>query len=399
MTEALLIGVLASSHMYGTLPHKSLQLDVTISKELELLYYSQLPVQFLCKTQCLRMVGITMSSISLKSLQDLSILNSVPSGMMKLVLHKCLVSESCLSEEKVFQTLLYLTALDITNCILSTNMVIAIAELLRVSRKLRYFQCYCNNTNETDTDLILHSIGMSNSLTAVLCRHVLSITNAQLLFYSLQNPHCKIERINLSYCSLTHHSASELGRYLECTPPLLLDLNIYGNNLDSRSLQLLACGLKHNQSLRSLNIGLNVIGDDGIYFLSEALVTNTCLEQLLATKTSTGSKGLCILSAALQKNRRSSLKRLDLSWNLVGDDGAQSMAQLLHRDRSLLHINLIGNNIGSIGASYIAVALRTNKTLKTLYLADNQIDSRGINYLKNMCERNPYLQTLDLVTA
>ena len=56
----------------------------------------------------------------------------------------------------------------------------------------------------------------------------------------------------------------------------------------------------------------------------------------------------------------SSLTRLDLSDNLLGNSGAASFSQALTADYSLTSLNLNGNGIGDSGASWLSRVLSTN---------------------------------------
>ena len=82
-----------------------------------------------------------------------------------------------------------------------------------------------------------------------------------------------------------------------------------------------------NRALKSADLGLNSIGDEGTTALSEALKSNNTLQEL------------------------------ELPDNEIGAAGVQSLADMLQFNRALTSLNLYGNGIGAGGAKAIADAL------------------------------------------
>ena len=87
-----------------------------------------------------------------------------------------------------------------------------------------------------------------------------------------------------------------------------------------------------NSALKSANLGLNDIGDEGVIAISEALKTNSTLTEL----------GL--------------ESKMD-SKNKIGPAGAQALADMLKVNSALTSLNLYYNNIGVEGGKAIAEVL------------------------------------------
>ena len=89
------------------------------------------------------------------------------------------------------------------------------------------------------------------------------------------------------------------------------------------------------------------------------------------------------------------LTRLDLWDNKIGDAGAQALAETLKTNTTLTRLDLGGNKIGDAGAQALAEFLKTNTTLTTLYLGYNAIGATGEaakREIDKYLERNRKLQ-------
>ena len=65
-----------------------------------------------------------------------------------------------------------------------------------------------------------------------------------------------------------------------------------------------------------------------------------------------------------------SLTSLDLSFNSIGHEGANSISQALKVNTSLISLELSANPIGGEGANFLSQALRVNTSL---YWSDSSI--------------------------
>jgi Ran GTPase-activating protein (RanGAP) involved in mRNA processing and transport len=84
-----------------------------------------------------------------------------------------------------------------------------------------------------------------------------------------------------------------------------------------------------------------------------------------------------IIMKALHVN--SSLESLDLSENLIGDDGAKSIAEALKVNYSIGELSLLCNVIEDDGAYEISSALDVNKSLRILNMNENPLSSDGVS--------------------
>lgn len=60
---------------------------------------------------------------------------------------------------------------------------------------------------------------------------------------------------------------------------------------------------------------------------------------------------------------------LGLADNVIGDNGAAALAELVRQSDTLENLVLSGNDIGNEGGSMMVAALAQNTSLKALYMA------------------------------
>lgn len=131
----------------------------------------------------------------------------------------------------------------------------------------------------------------------------------------------------------------------------------------------MALMLEKNTSLRKLSLDSNHIGDDGAIRLGQALEKNLTLQVLWLYENRITQKGIKFISKGLLKN--TSLQQLWLGGNKIGDEGSFYLASALEKNRTLQILNLWKNDIGNEGAFSLASSLEKNTSLQYLDLDKN----------------------------
>ncbi|CAF3717566.1 unnamed protein product [Adineta steineri] len=150
--------------------------------------------------------------------------------------------------------------------------------------------------------------------------------------------------------------------------------------------------LKDNTTLTKLNLYENQIGDKGAQYLGEALQNNKVLTILNFSSNRIGDKGAQYLGEALHNNK--ALTELELCENQIGDKGTQYLGEALKKNTALAKLNLSSNQIGDKGTQYLGEALHNNKTLTELFLCSNRIGDKGAQYLGEALQKNTTLTEL-----
>ncbi|KAB5522217.1 hypothetical protein PHYPO_G00157090 [Pangasianodon hypophthalmus] len=207
----------------------------------------------------------------------------------------------------------------------------------------------------------------------------LSVNNLQdsglkLLSAGMKNQHCKLEILRLSKCSITGEGFAALASalrskssshlrelYLSNNKPgdsgvkLLSDLlkdphckletlQLSNCSITGEGCAALAAALRSNSSshLRELELSCNNAGDSGVKLLSDLLKDPHCkLETLDLSNCSITKEGCAALASALRSNSSSHLRELNLKNNNPGESGVKLLSDLLkdpHYKLETLHI-------------------------------------------------------------
>ncbi|GAM24530.1 hypothetical protein SAMD00019534_077050 [Acytostelium subglobosum LB1] len=132
-----------------------------------------------------------------------------------------------------------------------------------------------------------------------------------------------------------------------------------------------------------------------------AFTRGTCMPdgRLDLCKQVVGPEGIKPLLGAMRQH--STIKRLLLGNNIVGNGGAQAIADYIeyNPDSKIDTWYIAGNNFDEEGITLIAEALHKDTKVKALWLKRNPLLPGGVRPLARMLEINTYLQTLDLLNC
>ena len=173
-------------------------------------------------------------------------------------------------------------------------------------------------------------------------------------------------------------------------------LDLRGQELIDEKIIQLAETLANNHYIKKIDLSYNNIGDDGIIALSKIntiseLDVHNGLDGYDEYYNHITSKGALALA-------RSNLKKLNISGNVIGDEGVKSLstnnniveldvedcginaegaAEFFKTNDMVVKLNLQGNNIGDHGLS----TLKYNNKLKELNLSSCQITHVGLKFI------------------
>ncbi|XP_076843154.1 NACHT, LRR and PYD domains-containing protein 3-like isoform X2 [Brachyhypopomus gauderio] len=189
----------------------------------------------------------------------------------------------------------------------------------------------------------------------------------------LEDPHCTLEKLHLTSCSIREEGCAALCSALRSNP---------------------------SSHLRELNLNYNKPGDSGVKQLSALLEDPYCtLEKLHLSRCSIREEGCAALCSALRSNPSSHLRELNLNHNEPGDSGVKQLSALLENPHCTLEIlDLSMCSIREVGCAALCSALRSNPShLTELNLTNNKPGDSGENQLSALLE-DPHctLEKLDL---
>jgi hypothetical protein len=165
-------------------------------------------------------------------------------------------------------------------------------------------------------------------------------------------------------------------------------LNLSGCVLKVEDLRVLMDGLRRNNSLRGILLNDNggIGGAEGMAIVASYVDGNNHLEGLDLMNTGLREEGLSLIVPALNK---SSVRHLYLgdNQNIFNSEGNSSLGQL--NPPELSHLALEESNVGREGCLEVAKVLKNRKqTLKQVDLSRCKIDDEGIQSLVEALEGN-----------
>ncbi|XP_041938959.1 LOW QUALITY PROTEIN: uncharacterized protein LOC121700216 [Alosa sapidissima] len=245
----------------------------------------------------------------------------------------------------------------------------------------------------------------------------------------LKNPHCKLEKPELRWCSLTEKSCAALrasaGRSNSCS---LKELHLSANELHDAGVQhlsellknphcklekpelwncsltekscaVIASAARSNCNLMELDLSENELHDAGVQHLSELLKNPHCKLETVVLEDCSLTEKSCAAIASAARSNSCSLTELNLSGNEFHDAGVQHLSELLKNPHCKLEtLKLMTCGLTKKSCDVIASAARSNScSLKELNLRDNELYDEGVQYLSELL-KNPHckLEKLEL---
>uniref|UniRef100_W5LCF9 NACHT LRR and PYD domain-containing protein n=1 Tax=Astyanax mexicanus TaxID=7994 RepID=W5LCF9_ASTMX len=248
-------------------------------------------------------------------------------------------------------------------------------------------------------------------------------SGVKLLSEILMDPLCKLEKLQLEVCSITEKHCADLVSALKSNPSELRELNlsynkpgvkfIFGLLEDPRckleKLQLEFCSitgedcaalvsaLKSNPShLRELNLNYNKPGESGVKLLTDLQKDpHFKLEKLQLWRCNLSEKSCADLASALSSNS-STLRELNLSYNKLQDSGVKLLSAGLKSSHCKLE-TLNWCNLSEKSCADLASVLSSNSsTLRELNLGYNELQDSGVKLLSaGLKSSHCKLKTLD----
>ncbi|XP_066122729.1 NACHT, LRR and PYD domains-containing protein 13 [Saccopteryx bilineata] len=160
-----------------------------------------------------------------------------------------------------------------------------------------------------------------------------------------------------------------------------------GCQLSAPSCRDLSDALLQNESLTHLDLRKNTLGDEGVRLLCQALSRPDCrLQSLDVSDCSVTAKGCRELADALRHNH--SMKVLDIGRNQVGDAGGRRLCEAVRRSCCALNtLGLERCGLTSACCRHLTLVLGSRESLVNLNLIGNDLGPEGVNALWESLEK------------
>lgn len=225
-------------------------------------------------------------------------------------------------------------------------------------------------------------VGLSEHSSTLLARALRSNSRLRVLY--------------LNDCGLTGRSLAIIASSLKMNRNLR-ELHLAENKLTPFDALQLGILLTGNSSLQHVDLRNNEILDKGMGYICDALLDNVGLISLVVWNNGITQESSPALAKVLATNQ--TLQTLNLGHNKLGDDGIINLIPSgLERNRSLLLLGLQENGLTCPGIISLSESLATGTKLKRIDLRKNSIGLAGLMALAAALKHCPTISQVDLDT-
>ena len=250
-------------------------------------------------------------------------------------------------------------------------------------KRLHVFQCYMEAKSNTEAPDVISDMFKDGKV--ILKYDKLLPHHISSLMTFMSNSSMQWKTLELKQCEITDVGMSVLEQFISEKLSTLEYVDLSNNNSSPWGVY---CAIIRHGSVNSLTL----CGDNGmkqyVNEINESLQNNTKLQSLkLLNITKEGVKPIFEVKA---------LQKLDLSSNILSDDGAVTISDGLKSNNTLQELNISHNNITNKGTKRIAKAIQINSTLQNINISKNHISIEGLVYFMEAVKNNCTLQVVNI---
>ena len=218
--------------------------------------------------------------------------------------------------------------------------------------------------------------------------------NSLMNFFTYCQSLNNLKKIIFSQINLTDRSTKNFNELLmnnKSIEKLVINTN---RTLGSNGIIEICPGIRHNSKISILSFQACIIGDEGAEALANALFKNIEIKEINLEDNKIGVKGIKALSEKVLG--KVSLTRINLAHNLIDEECGIYIGKSLESSNGLECLKLNSNNLMDKGCIEISKGLVKNNSLIELYLDNNKITNTGINELSKALKDKKNLMLLSL---
>jgi Ran GTPase-activating protein (RanGAP) involved in mRNA processing and transport len=175
-------------------------------------------------------------------------------------------------------------------------------------------------------------------------------------------------------------------------------LKLQANQINNESIGLICKYiLYYNTPIKILLLQGNLIEEEGAISIADLLLKNKTLKNLNLAENPIGHKGMNKIFDALKSNE--TLRNLLATNTGINDYSAENIYNMLKNNNTLRFLGLMSNNITNKGMDYILSALVVNKKLKGISVGGNKTDDQAFRNLEQYLKYNQSLMLLEIKTT
>ena len=251
--------------------------------------------------------------------------------------------------------------------------------------------CHYNSSQELIADY-LGAVLCYNAQSATPYLESLPTAYATVVKTSLQSASSSISTFDISHNCINSHIATEIGIILRSTNKLVT-LHV-SDSLLQESIIKIARALQNISTLKKIHINGNNIGEETAGDIAAILSHNNKLQQLYLHNNNFKTAGIIKIAKALQNT--STLTVFNIGNNNASEEAADDIANVLSHNTELQQLYLHNNCFRTVGMIKIAKALQNISTLTAFSISNNNVDYRAANDIATALSHNTKLQVLYL---
>jgi Ran GTPase-activating protein (RanGAP) involved in mRNA processing and transport len=290
-----------------------------------------------------------------------------------------------------------MTYLDFSCNNLNNSLICIIADKIKNNNTLKSLKLNKNYFGDNEGDAIAKALCENTTLTYLDIRrnHIENFTGQ---FGKMLEKNNTIRSLDIGYNILGEAGGKSIIEAI-CINTTLTSLNLEFNNLDSKTGDAIANMINKNTTIEKLNLASNWLGVI-VSIIADALRVNKTITELNLNSNNLLGDGVQEISDALLMN--TTIITLDLSSNRIGEKGALAIAKLVRMNKTITTLILSNNFLRrnsldkETGIKEIADALNENKTITELDLEHNKIGIDGIKSIAKVLCKNKKLKKLNL---
>ena len=290
-----------------------------------------------------------------------------------------------------------MTYLDFSCNNLNNSLICIIADKIKNNNTLKSLKLNKNYFGDNEGNAIAKALCENTTLTYLDIRRN-HIENFAGQFGKMLEKNNTIRSLDIGYNILGEAGGKSIIEAM-CINTTLTSLNLEFNNLDSKIGDAIANMINKNTTIEKLNLASNWLGVI-VSIIADALRVNKTITELNLNSNNLLGDGVQEISDALLMN--TTIITLDLSSNRIGEKGALAIAKLVRMNKTITTLILSNNFLRrnsldkETGIKEIADALNENKTITELDLEHNKIGIDGIKSIAKVLCKNKKLKKLNL---
>ncbi|XP_062380975.1 NLR family CARD domain-containing protein 3-like [Sardina pilchardus] len=242
-----------------------------------------------------------------------------------------------------------------------------IQRLIPVVKSCKTAILHACNLSELSCEIIVSALETVNSHLVELDLSYNDLQGLLKLFCSgIKSENCKLEKLILRVCNLTKDTCSDISSAIQCPHSHLRTIDLGGNVLQDEGVQQLCTALlSQHCNIEELRLSDCSLTRSSCTYLSSVLESpHSKLRHLVLDNNDLQSTGIEILSCTLKKSA-SNLETLGLSGCRVTEDGCGSLMNALKTNTTTLqHLDLSYNHLGD--TETLSALQKDSKNLKTV---------------------------------